>query len=72
MDTLSVGCVRESWQGVKPFGKAAFVQDAKKRKNVQAMTVIVSKLQFLGFFFFKVMEIKPATVPEFFKDTLLI
>ena len=53
MDTLSVGCVRESWQGVKPFGKAAFVQDAKKRKNVQAMTVIVSKLQFLGFFSLK-------------------
>ena len=53
MDTLSVGCVRESWQGVKPFGKAAFVQDAKKRKNVQDVIVILSKLQFLDFFSLK-------------------
>ena len=49
-DTLSVGCVGET-QCVKLFVKTAFVQDAKKRKDIQVVSVTLGKLQFLVVFF---------------------
>ena len=51
-DTLSVGCVGET-QCVKLFVKTAFVQDAKKRKDIQVVSVTLGKLQFLVVFFKK-------------------